>query len=134
MIQIDMPMPGCCASCRFRDPDYCYCHADYDGRVVNNKKTREEWCPLKNVSQGKQEEKPIQEKASSLEYYTLVPFPICAKCPNLSPKLIYDPKLYGNTLRIICTNADICITLVKMKNEEVKADDQSQPNENTDLL
>ena len=140
MIQIDMPMPERCASCRFRNTDYGFCHADYDGRVIHNRNIREEWCPLKIAAapdQKKQEPKP--KKISALECYIDVPFPVCAKCRRLSPKLIYDHEcltgdLYAveNYLRIICTNSAICINLVKMKSKEANAHDQSVQNADAD--
>ena len=126
MIQIDMPMPGCCASCRFRDPDYSFCHADYDGRIIHNKNIREEWCPLKiAVIPDQQKPKPEPKKISAL--------PICGKCQNMSPhllheKLMAEDKVISNDLRVICTNAKICMNLVEMKNEEVNAHDQSFPD------
>jgi len=131
MIQIDMPMPGCCASCRFRDPDYGFCSADYDGRVIHNKSIREEWCPLRSVAVPEQPKQiPEPKKISSLECYIDVPFSVCGKCSMLSPKMTHnklmaDDVVVENDLHIVCTNAEICMNLVMMKSEEVETDGQS---------
>ena len=140
MIKIDMPMPECCASCRFRDPDYGFCHADYDGRVIHNRNIREEWCPLKiAVVPDQSKPKPEPKKISALECYIDVPFPVCAKCPKLSPKLIHDQlfadyEVIDNSLRVVCMNDAICLNLAKIKSEEVNAHDQSVQDADTDQL
>ena len=130
MIQIDMPMPGCCASCRFRDPDYAFCHADYDGRVIYNRNIRQEWCPLIPMTKGIVKIQQVPKNDSALECYVDVPFSVCAKCRKLSPKLMHELytdnlEVPENHLRIICMNSGICINLAKMKSEEVNAYDQS---------
>ena len=85
--------------------------------------------------------KPKQEpkKISALECNIDVPFPVCAKCKKLSPKLIHDllmEDLYAadNHLRIICMNSGICVNLAKMKSKEMNAHDQSVQDADTDQL
>lgn len=140
MIQIDMPMPGCCASCRFRDPDYGFCHADYDGRVIHNRNIREEWCPLKMaIVPDQPKPQPEPKKISALECCIDVPFPVCGKCQNLSPhlmheKLMAEDKVIEKDLRVVCTNAKICINLVGMKREEVNAHDQPVQDADIDRI
>ena len=138
MIQIDMPMPGCCASCRFRNPDFSYCHADYDGRVIHNKNIREEWCPLKMAAVQEQlKQKPEPKKVSTFECSVDVPFSVCGKCSMLSPrmehvKLMSDKGVIKNDLHVVCTNAEICMNLAMMESEEVETDDQSIQDADTD--
>ena len=65
MIQIDMPMPECCADCPFASADLINgiitlsCITQVGRRMyapdLISRKTRPEWCPLKE-----QEEKPLR--------------------------------------------------------------------------
>ena len=121
MIKIDMPMPECCASCRFRDPDYGFCYADYEGRVINNKSIREEWCPLKMIIVDNQPKPKLEQKNDgSFDCYVDIPFPVCKKCSIFSPKLLHEKLISAdetidNNLHVICTNSEICINLIKMQ-------------------
>ena len=136
MIQLDMEMPKNCAECRFRNPDYGFCYADYDGNVIHDSNFRPDWCPLRNV---KKEKAKHATNPAAAGCVMDLPFPVCANCPELKPELL-DDKLYADELvvmhdlRVVCTNAGICLNLIKMKEQEVMRNGQSQPDADADQL
>ena len=46
MIRIDMNIPEKCEECRFKDPDYCFCHADEEEKSIRDRGMRQYFCPL----------------------------------------------------------------------------------------
>ena len=102
MVQIDMPLPKDCRTCRFRDPDYNYCYAEEDGRIACAAGRREDWCPLKETISGPQRIR--LKKSAGIPCIVDLPFKDCSRCVKFSPRMIHD-TLYDRMRTLIsCEN------------------------------